>query len=497
MNGRRVIVGAVVVGLLVGMVSWWGGRTTSTAVDVARPEIPVAGAPADLSSTWFCAASALAPGRAARHVVIMSNPTSRPATVRLSGYTLKGPSGSKAATVEANATTEIVVDDFFAPGTSVMVESPVAPVVVAHRLQNAQFADQVACVTSSSDRWYFGSQSTVLGTAATLVLFNPFSVDAGADVRISLAAGVRSPRALSGIVVPAGQVRYVNLGDSVQRRDEFSATVRLRSGRLIAETIQTFDGTKGPRGMRIQSGVSSAETRWDLPGGFTGANATERITVFNPTRRTANALVQVTPYGAAEVPPEPFELEVPALRFVVLNLSEESRVPGVGYHSISVEADAPVVAARTITISGPPGAPTAGAATRPPVERGSAIGTGSPLQSTKWLAPAVRTGADQRSVVVIHNASAGIALVKVSILRGGKQVVLPGYERLELAPGDGVVVAIGPKDLPDGSVGVLVSGSTPIVVESLSTFEASDDFATDLAVPIPTRSFGPEPLAAN
>jgi hypothetical protein len=131
------------------------------------------------------------------------------------------------------------------------------------------------------------------------------------------------------------------------------------------------------------------------------------------------------------------------------------------------------------------------------VERGSAIGTGSPLQSTKWLAPAVRTGADQRSVVVIHNASAGIALVKVSILRGGKQVVLPGYERLELAPGDGAVVAIGPKDFPDGSVGVLVSGSTPIVVESLSTFEASDDFATDLAVPIPTRSFGPEPLAAN
>ena len=43
-------------------------------------------------------------------------------------------------------------------------------------------ADQVPCVTSASDEWHFPALSTVLGASARLVLFNPFSSDAGIDV---------------------------------------------------------------------------------------------------------------------------------------------------------------------------------------------------------------------------------------------------------------------------------------------------------------------------
>jgi hypothetical protein len=485
MNRRRLVLVGVVVAALVGLVAFWGGRTDPVTNDVARPDVPTAGSKGELSSTWFCAAGALAADQPARHTVFLANPTSRSAVVTLNGFSQTARLGAKQVLVGPTSSATVDVDELFGAGTSVMAESPVAPLSVAHRLQTSTYADQVACATATSDRWYFLSQSTVRGAGATLVLFNPFSVDAGADVRIGLDGGVRSPRALNGIVVPAGQTRYVALGESVQRRDAFTATVQMRSGRLVAETVQLFDGSNGPRGMRMQLGVPAARDRWSFAGGFTGANAAERVVLHNPGRSTVTALVQVTPYGAVASPPDPFEVEVPPLRFTTLDLGAESRVPGVGYHAVDVESDAPVVVARTNTLSGAPGGGQEGVPTRPGLSRGTAVGTGTPVQATDWLLPGMRTGPSQRSVVLVHNTSAGIALLKVSLLLEGKRVVPDGFERYELASGDSVLVPVGPAGVPDGSVSVQVESSTPVVVEGLSTFFGTDDLAMDLGIPLP------------
>lgn len=481
---RLLLVGGVVV-VLVALVAFWGGRPDPVANDVERPDIPTAGAKGDLSSTWFCAAGALSASQPARHTLFLTNPTSRPAVVTLNGFSQTARLGVKQVLVGATSSATADVDALFGAGASVMVESPVAPLSVAHRLQTSTYADQVACATTTSDRWYFVSQSTVRGAGATLVLFNPFSVDAGADVRIGLDSGVRSPRALNGIVVPAGQTRYVSLGESVQRREAFTATVQMRSGRLVAETVQVFDGTNGPRGMRMQLGVPAGRSSWSFAGGFTGANVAERVVLHNPGRSTVTALVQVTPYGGAASPPDPFEVEVPPLRFTTLDLGGESRVPGVGYHAVDVQSDAPVVVARTITLSGAPGAGQKDVPTRPALTRGTAVSTGTPVQATDWIVPAVRTGPTQRSVVMVHNTSAGIALLNVSVLLDGKRAVPTGFDRYELASGDSVLVPIGPAGVPDGSVTVQVGSSTPVVVESLSTFFGTDDLSTDVAIPLP------------
>jgi hypothetical protein len=107
------------------------------------------------------------------------------------------------------------------------------------------------------------------------------------------------------------------------------------------------------------------------------------------------------------------------------------------------------------------------------------------VQATDWIVPAVRTGPAQRSVVMVHNSSAGIALVKVSVLLDGQRVVPTGFGRYELASGDGVLVPIGPAGVPDGSVTVEVESTTPVVVESLSTFFGTDDLAMDMGIPLP------------
>ncbi|MFM7067832.1 MAG: DUF5719 family protein, partial [Actinomycetes bacterium] len=457
MTARRSMLAAAVVAVLVLLTSLWGGRPDPVPGDVARPAIPVAGLPRDLSSTWFCASGAIGASVAASHTVFLSNPTPAAATVRLSAFGVGGRRAVQPATVGPATTLAVNVDEKFGAGSSVLVESNVAPLVVAHRLESGRLADQGACATSTSDRWYFPSQSTARGTGATLVLFNPFATDAGADVRVYLPDGVRNPRALNGIVVPAGSTRYVDLGESVQRRDEFAASVQLRSGRLVAETVQVLSGTNGPRGMRLQLGVPVTRDRWAFAGGFTGPGASERLVVVNPGAKAATVLVQATPYGGSSAPPEPFELEVPALRFTVLDLSRESRVPGVGYHALAVESDQPVAVGRTVTLTGPPGAPTAGVPTRPSLTHGTSIGTGTPVQATRWLAPAVRTGPQQRSVVLVYNTSAGIALVTVEALLGGRRVVVKGFDRLEVPSGDAVVVPIGPGGVPDGSTGVVVT----------------------------------------
>ena len=485
MNRRRLLLVGGVVVLLVALVAFWGGRPGAEVEDVDRPAVPTAGTKGDLSSTWFCAAGALSAAQSARHTVFLTNPTSRPAVVTLNGFSQTARLGAKQVLVGPRSSATADADGLFGAGASVMVESPVAPLSVVHRLQNSVYADQTACATATSDRWYFLSQSTVRGAGATLVLFNPFSVDAGADVRIGLEGGVRSPRALNGIVVPAGQTRYVALGESVQRRDAFTATVQMRSGRLVAETVQVFDGTNGPRGMRMQLGVPAARDHWSFAGGFTGANAAERVVLHNPGRSTVTALVQVTPYGGAANPPDPFEVEVPPLRFTTLDLGGESRVPGVGYHSVDVQSDAPVVVARTNTLSGAPGTGQQGVPTRPALTRGTAVGTGTPVQATDWIVPAVRTGPAQRSLVMVHNTSAGIALLHVTVLLDGKRAVPTGFDRYELASGDSVLVPVGPAGVPDGSVSVQVESSTPVVVENLSTFFGTDDLAMDLGIPLP------------
>src|SRR5690606_5091655 len=93
--------------------------------------------------------------------------------------------------VEAGATTKFDVRTVFqATELSVMVESAAGDLVVEHRLVTSLGVDQVPCATSASDEWHFPMLSTSLGASARLVLFNPFSADAGVDVTVARDDGV-------------------------------------------------------------------------------------------------------------------------------------------------------------------------------------------------------------------------------------------------------------------------------------------------------------------
>ena len=497
MRTSRLAALTLIVVALVALTSWWGGAPAARDDVSVEDVIPSAGTDETLSSTWYCAAGTAGTADAPTHELLLSNPSSELARARLSVFGPEGLVGVSDVEVPAGSVSPTDLDAAFGvSGLSVMVESSTGSLAAEHRLVTSTAVDSVPCATTSSGAWFFPSQSSVRGASAQLVLFNPFSADAGLDITFATSNGVLIPPELAGVVVRAGTNRVIDLGQYASVRDQFSVSVKLRTGRVIAETAQSFDVAAEPdrgllrtRGLQLQVGVPEARTEWTLATGFTGTGARERVVVFNPSRRTAPVVVQVTPFGGAEMPPEPFELEVPAGRFAVVDLSAETRIPGEGFHAIQVESDGvPVVVGRSIQLDGAPAAPSDEAlGTRPSETLGATLGTGSPVLATDWLVPAVLTGPGQQPMLFVHNPGTGIATVAAQVLDGEERLSL--VTGLEVAPGDSKWVAIGTSDglpelLEEGNRSLLVTASEPVVVERTVTFVAADDLSVGLAVPI-------------
>ncbi len=76
----------------------------------------------------------------------------------------------------------------------------------------------------------------------------------------------------------------VDVGAVVSRHPNVSTSVVARTGRLVVERLQRFDGSDGPPGPRDHAGASAAALVWYLPDGVVDEGITETVTVYNPDR---------------------------------------------------------------------------------------------------------------------------------------------------------------------------------------------------------------------
>lgn len=502
MRPVRILLAVVVLVGVIGLSRSWAGGPALEDTALDDVAVPAAVDPDAASSTWYCTVGAAPTEGPSTHLVLMSSPTGGEGTAVVTAYGTDA--AMPPAQIEIPGSDLVVVDAAAAFGTadvSIMVESSVPDLVVEHRVAAAEGATQVPCSTSGSDSWFFLSQSTVLGATAQLVLFNPFPKDASVDVVATLDSEVIAAPGLTGIVVPAGTRRVLDLGEHVQRRPQFSMTVRLRTGRVIAETIQWLDisaeDAAPRRGLRLQLGVQEPRSDWYFAGGFTGEGAQETLVVHNPGDDPVSALVQVAPYGAGDLLPEPFEIVVQPRRTSVLDLTAESRVPPVGLHSISVRAadgDQLVVGRVNDVTGATEQRSTPEMAQRPPLDRGTTIGTGSPGAARRWAATAVPATAELPGMILVHNPTNGIAVVTARLV-GGELDGIALAEGLEVAPGDSVAIRSGEQPPASGVLNVVVDSDEPVVVESLLSFAAENDLSMGLAVPLldNTGGFAPVP----
>jgi hypothetical protein len=423
-------------------------------------------------SSWMCAAGA---DDGDTHTISIANPTDRAAATVVTSYGRGGDGAQVPApapvTVSVPAHTTVDVDAAGRGGAtgSAVVEGPPG-IAVTHRIVNGPRADQAACLTAAWDRWFFPAVDSQLGAGSRLWVFNPFPADANFDVLITKDDGVLTVPALQGVVVPAFSSRVLDLGTAAQRRDQFAASVTLRSGRVVAELVQYTDGTSSPRGVRMQPGVSQPTQRVLFADSEGADKVSERIVIYNPANDDIEAEVAVRPDDAdPAVYPEPITITVPRLRYVVVELNAETRLPPTGARTVEVRTDAPggLVAERRVV---------AAAGNAWGLDGGTADSMGHMVSAARWVLPRVAAATPKHSLLRIVNPDQTTIAVVELFVDAGSESPAANVPKVEVAPGRAVTVDIGAV-IPDGTVGSLVARSnTAVVMEHRMITAKSTDF---------------------
>jgi hypothetical protein len=364
---------------------------------------------------------------------------------------------------------------------SALVEVPGGEVAVEHRVESINGSDTAPCASSAAAEWHFAWGVTTDDAREVLVFFNPFADDAVVDGFFITDDGPREPGRFDGLVIPAGSVVGLDLGDDVTIRPQIAGSLRLRSGRVIVDRLQRFDGSDGPKGLTVRSGMTVAKPLWSFPDGLVDDGVSETLHLYNPTDRSAEVLVDVTPDDPeANGIPEPFDVSVQPGAQIAIDVGEDGRVePGIG-HSLTVRVvnDSAIVAERVLT-------------SESPAERtGVSVATGSPVAAPTWIFAGGGTSESQDEFLYVVNPSNEfLATFSIVSLADGQILDIQGLSDLEVPPAGRLAIRIGSQIQRDDAL--LVESSSPIVVER--GLYAAEGPGISNAIGIPLRNGIVEP----
>jgi hypothetical protein len=489
-----VLAGLVVGGLVYDTATDDGGGRSASPVE-AGIAIPAARAEPTLSSTWFCAAGTAHDGGFGDHVVLMSNPSARARTATitaLAGQIAAAPtvadpgastSSTKATTSKTSTTTTppttVAPAGAKPPSSSVplpahsrvafhlrdLVDAPLAGAVVEvdggqiaveHELTGPLGRAAAPCSTTTSATWSFPWGVTSRGDRELLVFMNPFPDDATVDIAFATDEGVRDTVRFRGFVVPGRSVVGAYIDEDVTRKEQVSAKVSVRGGRVVVDRVQTFDGSDGRDGMAVGLGAPAAAQTWMFPDGLTGSGLSEQIVLFNPGKGVAEAEVEVR-LDKPDVngTPEPFEITVAPGRYTILDLGKEDRIPpDIGHSSIARSLNGvPIIAERVVSATGDA------------KRHGVGATLGSPVGARTWYFPAGGTSSDRDEFITLFNTSSSkIVTYSVTGLANGQVLAIEGLQDLRLGAGDRKLIRLG-EHVQRDDLALVITADGPIVAE--------------------------------
>ena len=402
---------AIVIGLLVGAVVLDQQRSAPETItqEIRLPAASVRGADA-LSSTWFCAAATSEQGLADSEVLLSNTlPNARTATISVfEGSSL--PANDAAVdemtlALEPLTTTSLRLADLRdAEVVSVAVEVDGGGVLVDKISTGPTGVARTACADDGSTEWALTSGSTVPGSRLQLVVFNPFPDFATVDIEFISSVGARTPEGLIGLPIPARSSRVIEVGDFVASSENITSFVRVRSGRVVSETIQSFDGTGAPEGLSVFTGAPAPAETWTFPGVTPGAGPA-RVVVVNPSESRIRANVEIFP-AAAERFVEPFEVVLQPGQGEVIDLNAP-RLDGIASFTTVVRSlDGPLIIAgfeqRPAVVEPDPVAEAVELEVDAP-STGFAAAAGQPVLSTSVFTTVDVAEGDERSAIHIFN----------------------------------------------------------------------------------------------
>ena len=314
--------------------------TDNREVTVSAPEtlLPVAAVPDPISATWFCGGgTAVGAGERADLSFVIANAADEGASATVTVFGGEAAPRSTTVDVPVNGRVRVRARDV-RPGewAAATVEVFGGRATVERQVDGPDGFEASPCASAASSTWYLPSGSTLRGAVLQLFLFNPFPDPTSVDVEFATDEGPIAPQALTGLAIPARSLRVVTV-ENPSRRAEVAATITTRTGRIVVDRLQTFDGsgdpvtgegpdaieTEAPRGIVSSPGLATAAPAWFFPDVRIVQGGRTQLALLNPS--TERAELEVTAGfddPARYTPLAPIEVTVGAGEQTVLDLTD-------------------------------------------------------------------------------------------------------------------------------------------------------------------------------
>ena len=310
-----------------------------------------------LNGSWFCATGSSNADGPADHEIVIVNLSDSPATANISVLTAEGPVPTLRLSLAPFGSETKRLDELSdSEAAGAVVEIIGGEGVVGHTVETAEGTAQGACSSQVSDTWYFANGRTTGDAKLYLTVINPFQDSAVFDVELRVAG---RPLALQRddlqgqALMPNSAVR-LDIGEFVTPEENLTMEVTTRRGQVVAERLQTLDGSSGPTGAALQLGVPKAANSWIFPAGRVHPAGSDQMVVWNPSEEQSTTVEvgfwPVDPEDRSTYSFTAIERELPPGRFEVINLRDE--VAGFGVilpyelGATVSSSDVPVVAER-------------------------------------------------------------------------------------------------------------------------------------------------------
>lgn len=385
-------------------------RTTTGAAEATRP--------GTLSSAWYCAeGTSVRDGRADEWIVI-ANASIKSIEALITALPGLGQAPVlKRVSVQARGHIRVPVSEMVRTGDpGVIVEIFGGDASVEHEIFGPGDFAVGPCASTVSNQWYFPAGTTAKDTRQYLAIFNPFGEDAVVDLTFATDEGLKRPEALTGLVIPARSRTTVRVHAHIRRQDHVATFVAARTGRVVAEQSNLFEGG-GRRGVSMTLGAIAPAETWTFAESLVAPGVSQEISILNPSGSEAEVNFETHLDGDEVIEPE--TLTIGPRSAVTVNLGDKVR-QGLGHFVVVRSTNKEVVAAQTV-YSGPP-APHSGVA----------MYLGASRPARRWLFASGRSEAGRDEWIVGANPGTRMSKVTITVLAAGQLLVPSGFEALAI-----------------------------------------------------------------
>jgi hypothetical protein len=323
------------------------------------------------------------------------------------------------------------------------------------------------CASQTSPQWDFAGGSTTTGNTLRLALFNPAAPAATVNISFLTPAGLVTPQAYQGLVIPPGRLIVENVGAFVQRAVHVATFITSQSGGLVSSEFQETSSASGS-GVSLRLGAPDLSTVWRMAQTTDGRGTTVSFTLANPGTQPVTATIA---FGLTSGSVMPRKLSIPPLSLVAFAASSAAGIPHQVPYSVTVDASAPIVVGRSVQ--------AAKGAASPGWGQSSATVTAV----THWLVPGPGVvhapGTANARVESLAVADPGPSAARVELLRLGAPRAVATFT---VAPGR--LVVLGPK-LVGGLFAYSVLSSVPVNVEEDSRPSGAAGVVSSTGFPFP------------